>query len=72
MKTFKRNRKFYCLLTKVKEDYWVSDIPLFIDGNQGLFPVFKAGGPTGQFPKNHQELILKQIGGKNDTTHGLW
>lgn len=54
-----------------REGYWVSDMPLFINGSQGLFPVFKTGGPTGMFPRNHQELILKNIGGEDDPIHGI-
>tara|TARA_R100001594_G_scaffold13276_5_gene28772 strand:+ start:4736 stop:5032 length:297 start_codon:yes stop_codon:yes gene_type:complete len=56
---FKRNKKYFSSLKEEKEGYWVSEQPLFIGGNKGLFPVFKNGGPTGQFPKNHQEYILK-------------
>ena len=44
-----------------REGYWVSVHPLFISGNKGLYPVFKTGGPTGRFPKNHQEFILKSF-----------
>ena len=54
-----------------REGYWVSDMPLFVNGNQGLFPVFKTGGPTGRFPRNHQELILKNIGGEDDAIHRI-
>jgi hypothetical protein len=59
----------------LKKGYWVCDNPLFICGNKGLFPVFKTGGPTGTFPKNHQELILKDISNelkeKKDDFKGL-
>jgi len=71
MKTFKRNKKYRALLVMEREGYWVSDMPLFINGSQGLFPVFKTGGPTGMFPRNHQELILKNIGGEDDPIHGI-
>ena len=68
---FKRNKKYHSELKKVREGYWVSVYPLFISGNTGLYPVFKTGGPTGRFPKNHQEFIQKKLGGKNDPIHGL-
>ena len=55
----------------VREGYWVSVYPLFISGNTGLYPVFKTGGPTGRFPKNHQEFIQKKLGGKDDPIQGL-
>ena len=58
---FKRNKKYFSCLKEEKDGYWVSEQPLFIAGKQGLFPVFKTGGPTGRFPKNHQEYILKNI-----------
>ena len=58
---FKRNKKYFSSLKEEREGYWVSEQPLFIGGNKGLFPVFKNGGPTGRFPKNHQEFILKDV-----------
>ena len=64
---FKRNKKYYSVLREVHNGYWVDDNPLFCCEDKGLFPVFKTGGPQGRFPKNHQELILKNIGDKNDT-----
>tara|TARA_R100000781_G_scaffold114634_1_gene85965 strand:+ start:1006 stop:1221 length:216 start_codon:yes stop_codon:yes gene_type:complete len=66
MVAFKRNKKYCSVLTELKEGYWVDSCPLFVCGDKGLFPVFKTGGPTGRFPKNHQELILKNIGGKDE------
>tara|TARA_R110000824_G_scaffold32377_2_gene104569 strand:- start:1235 stop:1492 length:258 start_codon:yes stop_codon:yes gene_type:complete len=62
---FRRNRKFYAELRMEEEGRWVCDNPLFTCGDKGLYPVFKTGGPTGRFPKNHQEFILKNIGGEN-------
>jgi hypothetical protein len=63
MEVFKRNKKFYGALMKQGEtDYWIANQPLFICGDKGLFPVFRTGGPTGVFPKNHQQLILKKLG----------
>lgn len=65
---FKRNREW--AKCKVLSEYsdakygqsrWISDKPLFISGNKGLYPIFKTGGPTGAFPKNHQEFILRDI-----------
>ena len=49
------------------------DKPLFISGNKGLYPIFKTGGPTGAFPKNHQEFELKDIkeDNKDDEFSGL-
>ena len=60
---FKRNRKFAACVVLMEESTgrWIADRPLFTCGNKGLFPVFKTGGPTGAFPKNHQEFILKNI-----------
>jgi hypothetical protein len=65
MVAFKRNRKYFSELKMEREGYWVNLHPLFIKGNEGLYPVFKTGGPTGVFPKNHQELILKNLGEDN-------
>ena len=61
MAVFKRNKKYCSVLKKIREDYWVDESPLFLCGDKGLYPVFKTGGPTGRFPKNHQELILKEV-----------
>tara|TARA_R100000008_G_C3439355_1_gene93592 strand:- start:10 stop:225 length:216 start_codon:yes stop_codon:yes gene_type:complete len=58
---FKRNKKFFSELKEEKKGYWVSQHPLFLCGDKGLYPVFKTGGPQGRFPKNHQEFILKNI-----------
>ena len=58
---FKRNKKYFCLLTEERKGRWVDENPLFTCGNKGLYPVYKTGGPQGRFPKNHQELILKTI-----------
>ena len=63
---FKRNRKYYAELRMKREGYWVSEHPLFLCGNKGLYPVFKTGGPTGRFPVNHQEFILKEVEGSKD------
>ena len=51
----------------------MSNKPLFISGNKGLYPIFKTGGPTGAFPKNHQEFELKDIkeDNKDDEFSGL-
>ena len=58
---FKRNKKFFSELKEEKKGYWVSQHPLFLCGDKGLYPVFKTGGPQGRCPKNHQEFILKNI-----------
>jgi len=60
---FKRNKKFSsCVILKEEsKGRWMSNEPLFTCGSKGLYPVFKTGGPTGVFPKNHQEFILKEI-----------
>ena len=63
---FKRNKKYFSELRMEREGRWVNEHPLFLCGNKGLYPVFKTGGPTGRFPKNHQEFILKEIGGNKD------
>jgi len=63
MESFKRNRKYTgAILREEKPGRWVSNKPLFLCGNKGLFPVFKTGGPTGRFPVNHQEFELRNIG----------
>jgi hypothetical protein len=67
MEVFKRNRNYTgAVLEEEKPGRWVSNKPLFLCGNKGLFPVFKTGGPTGRFPVNHQEFIVKRIGGGDD------
>jgi len=59
---FKRNKKYRAVLSEVKPSHWMDECPLFIDETGfGLYPVYKTGGPTGRFPKNHQQLILKKI-----------
>lgn len=65
---FKRNKQFSkcVVLEEETEGRWMSDKPLFTCGNKGLFPVFKTSGPTGTFPKNHQEFILKNLKEEND------
>jgi hypothetical protein len=72
---FKRNKKYFSELKEEKKGYWVSVHPLFLCGDKGLYPVFKTGGPTGRFPQNHQELILKDISNdlkeENDGFRGL-
>lgn len=69
---FKRNRKYFSELREKRNGYWVSEHPLFLCGGKGLFPVFKTGGPTGRFPKNHQEFILRNINeGEEDVGKGL-
>ena len=65
MEVFKRVKPYTgALKQEGKTNRWISDKPLFTYGDKGLFPVFKTGGPTGIFPKNHQELILKKLGDK--------
>jgi hypothetical protein len=65
---FKRNKKFSScvILEKESKGRWMSNKPLFTCGDKGLYPVFKTGGPTGVFPKNHQEFILKDIKEDNE------
>jgi len=67
---FKRNKKFYAELKMEEEGRWVCENPLFTCGDKGLYPVFKTGGPTGRFPKNHQEFILKNIGEEDGDSKG--
>ena len=64
---FKRNKSYFSLLREVKKGYWINDEPLFRNETQGLFPVFKTGGPQGRFPKNHQEFILKELEPETDS-----
>jgi len=62
MEVFKRNRNYTgAVLSEEKPGRWVSNKPLFLCGNKGLFPVFKTGGPTGRFPTNHQEFELRNL-----------
>ena len=72
---FKRNRKFStCVVLKeATKGRWVSNEPLFIGDTKALYPIFKTGGPTGAFPKNHQEFELKDIkeDNKDDEFSGL-
>lgn len=65
---FKRNKKFSTcvILSEESKGRWVADKPLFTSGSKGLFPVFKTGGPTGAFPKNHQEFELRNIKEKDE------
>ena len=63
---FKREKSSLAILKKVRDNYWVAENPLFKSKNQGLFPVFKTGGPQGKFPKNHQEFILRNIEEKEE------
>jgi len=67
---FKRSKKFYAELEETQKGRWVSKHPLFTCGDKGLYPVFKTGGPTGRFPKNHQEFILKNIGEEDGDSKG--
>jgi|TARA_R110000787_G_scaffold210944_1_gene320708 hypothetical protein len=67
MGVFKRSREYTgAVLKEGRPGRWVSNKPLFTCGDKGLFPVFKTGGPTGRFPVNHQEFILKNINGKEN------
>ena len=58
---FKRNKKYCAVLSEEKPGYWVDSCPLFVSKEEGLFPVYKTGGPTGRYPKNNQEFILKKL-----------
>ena len=58
---FKKNKKYFSVLRRVKEGYWLCDNPLFVCGNRGLFPVYRANGRQGVLNKNYHELILKNI-----------
>jgi hypothetical protein len=59
---FKKNKNYYSCLRKESEIRWVCDNPLFLCGDKGLFPVYRAGGRQGVLNKNYHELILKNIG----------
>ena len=70
---FKRNKKYFSLLKREEELRWVCENPLFVCGDKGLFPVYRAGGRQGVLNKNYHELILKDIGGKKDELENrLW
>ena len=58
---FEKNKKYFSSLTEVREDYWVCNNPLFMCGNKGLFPVYRAEKRYGVLNKNYHELILKDI-----------
>lgn len=58
---FKKNKKYFSSLTEVREDYWVCDNPLFMCGDKGLFPVYRADKRYGILNKNYHELIFKDI-----------
>ena len=58
---FKKNKKYFSVLRRVKEGYWLCDNPLFVCGNKGLFPVYRANGRQGVLNKNYHELVLKDI-----------
>ena len=58
---FEKNKKYFSSLTEVREDYWVCDNPLFVCGNKGLFPVYRAEKRYGVLNKNYHELIFKEI-----------
>ncbi len=58
---FKRNKNYFAELKEEKQDMWVAQSPLFIDGNKGLFPYFDTNNRHGLFSKNHKGLILAEI-----------
>ena len=58
---FKRNKKYFCLLTRINETRWECENPLFISRDKGLFPVYRSNGRHGVLNKNYHELILKDI-----------
>ena len=58
---FKKNKKYFSSLRELKEGYWLCDNPLFVCGNRGLFPVYRANGRQGVLNKNYHELVLKDI-----------
>ena len=58
---FEKNKKYFSCLSEEREGYWVCDNPLFMCGNKGLYPVYRANGRYGILNKNYHELILKDI-----------
>lgn len=58
---FKKNKKYFSVLRRIKDGYWLCDNPLFVCGNKGLFPVYRANGRQGVLNKNYHELVLKNI-----------
>ncbi len=58
---FKKNKKYYSSLTEIEDCYWLCDNPLFLCGNKGLFPVYRAEKRYGVLNKNYHELVLKEI-----------
>ena len=62
---FKKNKKYFSVLRRIKDGYWLCDNPLFVCGNKGLFPVYRANGRQGVLNKNYHELVLKDINNSN-------
>tara|TARA_R100000781_G_C4068898_1_gene123776 strand:- start:352 stop:582 length:231 start_codon:yes stop_codon:yes gene_type:complete len=58
---FKRNKDYFSLLNRESETRWVCENPLFLCGDKGLFPVYRANGRQGVLNKNYHELILKDL-----------
>ena len=58
---FKKNKKYFSLLKKESESRFVCSNPLFVCGDKGLFPVYRAGGRQRVLNKNYHELILKDL-----------
>ena len=58
---FKRNKNYFSCLRRESEIRWVCDNPLFLCGDKGLFPVYRAGGRQGVLNKNYHELVLKNL-----------
>ena len=58
---FKKNKKYYSSLTEIEDCYWLCDKPLFLCGNKGVFPVYRAEKRYGVLNKNYHEQVLKEI-----------
>ena len=53
---FEKNKKYFSCLKEEKEGHWVCENPLFICGDKGLYPIYRANGRYGVLNK-HYHLI---------------
>jgi hypothetical protein len=58
---FEKNKKYFSCLREEKEGHWVCENPLFICGDKGLYPIYRANGRYGVLNKHYHELTLRDI-----------
>jgi hypothetical protein len=58
---FEKNKKYFSCLREEREGRWVCENPLFVCGDKGLYPIYRANGRYGILNKHYHELILKPI-----------